>query len=53
MARYYVRQDWHSSVIVRSVSRITAHDRGNGRRPNMVGVDNGVINPLELIDFWC
>ena len=24
----------------RSVSRIT-HDRGNGRRPNMVGMDKG------------
>jgi len=39
-----LRQGWRSYVIIRSailtVSRIT-HDRGNGRRPNMVGMDKG------------
>ena len=33
-------QGWQSNVISRSVSRIT-HDRGNGCRPNMVGMGKG------------
>jgi len=37
-------------VIGRSVSRITHHhDRGNGRRPNMVGISTGGL--LQVINF--
>jgi len=49
-------QSWPSSVIGRSVTlsfcEQDAHDRDNGRRPNMVGMVRSRGDPQEVVNFW-